>query len=68
LDEKLCADIPQGQEALLMVSRLPVFSGKRVGTLVPPEMVGLLIVLIVLSFALLIAYPWIMLSAGALAL
>ncbi len=32
--------------ALLMVSRLPVFSGKRVGTRVPPEMVGPLIVLV----------------------
>ena len=30
--------------ASLMVSRLPVFSGKRVGTRVPPEMVGPLIV------------------------
>jgi CDP-diacylglycerol---serine O-phosphatidyltransferase len=53
--------------ALLMVSRLPVFSGKRVGTRVPPEMVGPLIVLMVLSIALLIAYPWILLSAGTLA-
>ncbi len=35
--------------ALLMVSRLPVFSGKRVGTRVPPEMVGPLIVLVVLG-------------------
>jgi len=50
-----------------MVSRLPVFSGKRVGTRVPPEMVGPLIVLMVLSIALLIAYPWILLSAGTLA-
>jgi len=53
--------------ALLMVSRLPVFSGKRVGTRVPPEMVGPLIVLMVLSIALLIAYPWILLSAGTIA-
>jgi CDP-diacylglycerol---serine O-phosphatidyltransferase len=53
--------------ALLMVSRLPVFSGKRVGTRVPPEMVGPIIVLMVLSIALLIAYPWILLSAGTLA-
>ena len=53
--------------ASLMVSRLPVFSGKRVGTRVPPEMVGPLIVLVVLSIALLIAYPWIMLTAGTLA-
>lgn len=53
--------------ALLMVSRLPVFSGKRVGTRVPPEMVGPLIVLVVLAIALLIAYPWILLTAGTLA-
>jgi CDP-diacylglycerol---serine O-phosphatidyltransferase len=53
--------------AILMVSRLPVFSGKRVGTRVPPEMVGPLIVLMVLSIALLIAYPWILLSVGTLA-
>ncbi len=53
--------------ASLMVSRLPVFSGKRVGTRVPPEMVGPLIVLVVLSIALLIAYPWIVLTAGTLA-
>jgi CDP-diacylglycerol---serine O-phosphatidyltransferase len=53
--------------ALLMVSRLPVFSGKRVGTIVPSEMVGPLILLVVLSFALLIAYPWIMLSAATFA-
>ena len=53
--------------AWLMVSRLPVFSGKRVGTRVPPEMVGPLAVVVVLFFALLIAYPWIVLTAGTLA-
>jgi CDP-diacylglycerol--serine O-phosphatidyltransferase len=53
--------------ASLMVSRLPVFSGKRVGTRVPPEMVGPLIVLVVVSIAFLIAYPWILLTAGTLA-
>jgi CDP-diacylglycerol---serine O-phosphatidyltransferase len=53
--------------AVLMVSRLPVFSGKRVGTRVPPEMVGPLAVLVVLFVALLIAYPWIILTAGTLA-
>ena len=53
--------------ASLMVSRLPVFSGKRVGTRVPPEIVGPLIVLVVLTIALLIAYPWILLTAGTLA-
>src|SRR5580698_6181163 len=53
--------------ALLMVSRLPVFSGKRVGTRVPPEMVGPLVVVVVLFIALLIAYPWVILTAGTLA-
>ena len=53
--------------ASLMVSRLPVFSGKRVGTRVPPEMVGPSVVVAVLFIALLIAYPWIILTAGTLA-
>jgi len=53
--------------ALLMVSRLPVFSGKRVGTRVPPDLVGLVIVVVILFVALLIAYPWVMLTAGTLA-
>ncbi len=51
----------------LMVSRLPVFSGKRVGKRVPPEMVGPLVIVVVLFVALLIAYPWILLTAGTLA-
>ena len=50
---------------LLMVSRLPVFSGKRVGKRVPPEMVLPVFVIAVLIFALLIAYPWEVLSFGA---
>jgi CDP-diacylglycerol--serine O-phosphatidyltransferase len=53
--------------ASLMVSRLPVFSGKRVGTRVPTELVGPLAVLVVLFVALLIAYPWIVLTTGTLA-
>jgi CDP-diacylglycerol---serine O-phosphatidyltransferase len=53
--------------ALLMVSRLPVFSGKRVGTRVPSEMVGPVILLVILSVALLIAYPWVLLTAATLA-
>jgi CDP-diacylglycerol--serine O-phosphatidyltransferase len=53
--------------AWLMVSRLPVFSGKRIGTRVPPEMVGPAIILAVLFVALLVAYPWIVLTAGTLA-
>ena len=48
----------------LMVSRLPVLSGKRVGKRVPPEMVLPLFVLVVLFFALLIAYPWWVLTIG----
>jgi CDP-diacylglycerol--serine O-phosphatidyltransferase len=53
--------------AALMVSRLPVFSGKRFGTRVPPEMVGPVVIVTVLFVALLIAYPWIILTAGTLA-
>jgi CDP-diacylglycerol--serine O-phosphatidyltransferase len=53
--------------AALLVSRLPVFSGKRVGTRVPPDLVGPVIVVVVLFFALLIAYPWELLTAGTLA-
>ena len=50
--------------AILMVSRLPVFSGKRVGKRVAPEMVLPLFVLVVAFFALLIAYPWVVLATG----
>src|SRR5215218_8141585 len=50
--------------AFLMVSRLPVFSGKRVGKRVPPEMVLPVFVLVVAFFALLIAYPWWVLTIG----
>ncbi len=53
--------------AWVMVSRLPVFSGKRVGTRVPPEMVGPVVIVVVLFVALLIAYPWILLTTGTLA-
>jgi CDP-diacylglycerol--serine O-phosphatidyltransferase len=53
--------------ALLMVSRLPVFSGKRVGKRVPPDMVLLVFVVVVLFFALLISYPWAVLTIGTLA-
>ena len=52
--------------ALLMVSRLPVFSGKRVGKRVPPELVLPVFVVVVLFVALLISYPWIVLSVGTL--
>jgi CDP-diacylglycerol--serine O-phosphatidyltransferase len=52
--------------AFLMVSRLPVFSGKTKSTRVPPEMVLPLFVSVILFIALLIGYPWHLLSAGAL--
>ena len=53
--------------ALLMVSRLPVFSGKRVGQRVPPDMVLPVFVVVVLFFALLISYPWQVLTLGTVA-
>jgi CDP-diacylglycerol--serine O-phosphatidyltransferase len=53
--------------AFLMVSRLPVFSGKRVGKRVAPEMVLPVFVVVVLFFALLISYPWAVLTVGTLA-
>ena len=53
--------------ACLMVSRLPVFSGKRIGKRVPPDMVGPLVIVMVLFVALLIAYPWVILTTGTLA-
>jgi CDP-diacylglycerol--serine O-phosphatidyltransferase len=52
--------------AFLMVSRLPVYSGKRVGKRVPPEMVLPVFVLVVLFFALLLSYPWEVLTVGTL--
>jgi CDP-diacylglycerol--serine O-phosphatidyltransferase len=52
--------------ALLMVSRLPVFSGKRLGTRVPREMVLPVFVVVVLFVALLLSYPWIVLTLGTL--
>ena len=48
----------------LMVSRLPVFSGKTVRMRVPPEMVLPVFVSVVLFIALLIGYPWHILSVG----
>jgi CDP-diacylglycerol--serine O-phosphatidyltransferase len=50
--------------AFLMVSRIPVFSGKRVGKRVAPELVLPVFVVVVLFFALLVAYPWIVLATG----
>jgi CDP-diacylglycerol---serine O-phosphatidyltransferase len=51
--------------AFLMVSRLPVFSGKSVRMRVPPELVLPVFVSVILFIALLIGYPWYILSAGS---
>src|SRR5215468_6640979 len=53
--------------ALLMVSRLPVYSGKKVGKRVPPDLVLPVFIGVVVFFALLIAYPWAVLTIGTLA-
>jgi len=53
--------------AFLMVSRLPVFSGKTIKMRVPPEMVLPVFVAVVFFVALLIGYPWHILSAGSVA-
>jgi CDP-diacylglycerol--serine O-phosphatidyltransferase len=51
----------------LMVSKLPVYSGKKLGTRVPPDMVLPVFVLVVLFFALLLSYPWEVLTLGTIA-
>jgi CDP-diacylglycerol--serine O-phosphatidyltransferase len=50
--------------AFLLVSRLPVFSGKKFSARVPREMVLPVIVFTILFIALLIGYPWYVLSVG----
>ena len=50
--------------AFLLVSRLPVFSGKKFSARVPREMVLPVIVVTILFIALLIGYPWYLLSVG----
>ena len=50
----------------LMVSRLPVLSGKKMGTRVRPDMVPPVIVAVVLMIALLVSYPWHLLTVGTL--
>jgi CDP-diacylglycerol--serine O-phosphatidyltransferase len=51
--------------AVLMVSRLPVFSGKQVRMRVPPEMVLPVFVSVIFFIAILIGYPWYVLSIGS---
>ncbi|MBR2119009.1 MAG: CDP-diacylglycerol--serine O-phosphatidyltransferase [Pseudomonadota bacterium] len=52
--------------AFLMVSRLPVFSGKMIGGRIAPDMVLPVVVLVVLFIAVLISYPWQLLTGGSL--
>ncbi len=51
--------------AFLMVSRLPVFSGKAARMRVPPELVLPVFVGVILFVALAVSYPWYILSAGS---
>lgn len=51
----------------LMVSRLPVFSGKKMGTRIPSEMVLPVFVFVVAIFALLVSYPWEILTVFSIA-
>jgi len=53
--------------AFLMVSTLPVYSGKKLGTRVPPEAVLPVFVVVVLFVALLVSYPWQVLTVGTIA-
>lgn len=52
--------------AFLMVSRLPVFSGKTMGARISAEKVVPVVVFVVLFIAVLISYPWHLLSAAAI--
>jgi CDP-diacylglycerol---serine O-phosphatidyltransferase len=51
--------------AFLLVSTLPVLSGKKLGTRVAPNMVLPVFLLVVLFAALLVSYPWHVLTAGS---
>jgi CDP-diacylglycerol---serine O-phosphatidyltransferase len=52
--------------ALLMVSRIPTWSGKKMGARVPRDYVLAVFVLVVLLVALLISFPWAVLAFGSL--
>ena len=51
--------------AFLMVSRLPVFSGKTTRLRVAPELVLPVFVSVIFFIALLVGYPWYILSVGS---
>jgi len=53
--------------ALLMVSKVPVFSGKKLGARVPRESVLPLFVAAIAFVALLVSYPWEVLAIGTIA-
>jgi CDP-diacylglycerol--serine O-phosphatidyltransferase len=51
--------------AFLLVSTLPVLSGKKLGTRVAPNMVLPVFLMVVLFVALLVSYPWYVLTTGS---
>jgi CDP-diacylglycerol--serine O-phosphatidyltransferase len=51
--------------AFLLVSTLPVLSGKKLGTRVAPNMVLPVFLVVVLFVALLVSYPWYVLTTGS---
>jgi len=51
----------------LMISRLPVLSGKKYGARVPRELVMPVILIAVCLIALLVSYPWFLLTVGTIA-
>ena len=53
--------------ALLMVSRVPTWSGKKFGSRIPRDYVLAVFVAVVLLVALLISFPWEVLAFGSLA-
>jgi len=50
----------------LMISRLPVLSGKKYGARVPRELVMPVILVAVCLIALLVSYPWFLLTLGTI--
>jgi CDP-diacylglycerol--serine O-phosphatidyltransferase len=50
----------------LMISRMPVLSGKKYGARVPRELVMPVILVAVCLIALLVSYPWYLLTAGTI--
>lgn len=52
---------------LLMVSRLPTWSGKKMGARIPRELVLPMFVIVVIAAASLLSYPWHVLAFGTIA-